>query len=186
MAKRVVIIVVVLALAIFAYYSYNRYDSRRAGVSGEVFSNDPQPSKARADAASRSATGSTASSDKKASDSDVETIVYPSSVTAQPAASATTTQPSSTTAAATTPASPGLQVTQTGDAAHEATPTADTISANPPNGMMFAGRGKYQVYRQGNITWRVNTETGQTCILFATDEEWKKPRVYHAGCGNTK
>ncbi len=174
MAKRVIIIVVVLALAIFAYYSYNRYDATRAGLSGEVFSNDPQSSRTKA------TTGSTASSDKKASDSDVETIVYPSSTPA-----ATTAQPSST-AVASTPASSDLQVTQAGGPAHEGAPTGDTISANPPNGMMFAGRGKYQVYRQGNITWRVNTETGQTCVLFATDEEWKKPRVYRAGCGSTK
>ena len=180
MAKRVIIIVVVLALAIFAYYSYNRYDARRAGLSGEVFSNDPQPSRAKA------ATGAAVSSDKKASDSDVETIVYPSSVTAQPTPAAATAQPSSTAVTASTSASPDLQVTQAGGPAHGEAPVGDTISANPPNGMTFAGRGKYQVYRQGNITWRVNTETGQTCVLFATDEEWKKPRVYRAGCGSTK
>ena len=174
MAKRVVIIVVVLVLAIFAYYRYNRYDSRRAGVSGEVFSNDPQPGKATMNTTSRSPTGS---SDKKAADTDGEAIVYPSSVTAQP---------SSTAVAAPTSASSGLQVTQTGEPAHESNPAGDTISANPPNGMMFGGRGKYQVYRQGNSTWRMNTETGQTCVLFATDEEWKKPRVYHSGCGSTK
>jgi hypothetical protein len=49
--------------------------------------------------------------------------------------------------------------------------------------MMFSGGGKYQLYRQGNITWRLNTDTGQTCIIFATDDEWRKPRVYKAGCG---
>jgi cytoskeletal protein RodZ len=177
MVKRVVIIVVVLAVAIFAYYRYNRYDASRAGLSGQVFSNDPLPSKTKA---------ATTSSDKKASDSDVETIVYPPSVTAQPAPATATTQPTSTAVAAPTPASSDLQVTQVGGPAHGGAPGEDTISANPPNGMMFAGRGKYQVYRQGNITWRVNTETGQTCVLFATDEEWKKPRVYRAGCGSSK
>ncbi len=59
----------------------------------------------------------------------------------------------------------------------------DTISPNPPNGMLFTGAGRYQLYRQGNLTWRLNTETGKTCIIFATDEEWRKPRVYRAGCG---
>ena len=177
MAKRVVIIVVVLVLAIFAYVSYNRYDARRAGVSGEVFSNDPQPGRAKVDSVSRVATGSTALSDKKASDSEGETIVYPSVVTPQPAPTATV---------ASTSASSDLQVTQTGQPAQETATIGDTISPNPANGMVFGGRGKYQVYRQGNITWRLNTETGQTCVLFATDEEWKKPRVYHAGCGSTK
>jgi len=61
--------------------------------------------------------------------------------------------------------------------------TGDTISPNPPNGVLFTGSGRYQLYRQGNITWRLNTETGKTCIIFATDEEWRKPRVYRAGCG---
>jgi hypothetical protein len=174
MAKRVVIIVVVLALAVFAYFSYNRYDARRAGVSGEVFSNDPLPTRAKSDSNSRAATGS---SDRKASDSEAETIVYPSAVTAQPAPAAAT---------APTAASSDLQVTQTGQRAQEAAPAGDTIGPNPTNGMVFAGRGKYQVYRQGNITWRLNTETGQSCVLFATDEEWKKPRVYHSGCGSTR
>jgi hypothetical protein len=177
MAKRVVIIVVVMVLAIFAYVSYNRYDARRAGVSGEVFSNDPQSTRAKVDSDSRAATGSAGSSDQKTSDSDGEKIVYPTAVTAQPTSAATT---------APAPASSDLQVTQTGQPAQETAPTEDTIGPNPANGMIFAGRGKYQVYRQGNITWRVNTETGQTCILFATDEEWKKPRVYRAGCGKSK
>ena len=48
--------------------------------------------------------------------------------------------------------------------------------------MVFAGTGKYQLYRQGNITWRLNTETGESCIAFATDEEWKKDKVLRAGC----
>ncbi len=178
MAKRVVIIVVVVGLAIFAYVSHNRYDARRAGVSGEVFSNDPQPSRAKVDSSSQVTTGSAASSNTKGSDSDGEAIVYPSSVTAQPAP---------TPAAAPSTAAPSdLQVTQTGQPAQDAIPAGDTISANPANGMVFAGRGKYQVYRQGNITWRLNTETGQNCILFATDEEWKKPRVYRAGCGSSR
>ena len=176
MAKRIVIIVGVLALAISAYYSYNRYDARRAGVSGEVFSNDPQPSRAKVDSVSRTSTGSTSSTNKKASDSEGEAIVYPSAVTAQ--TTPATANPN--------PASSDLQVTQTGQPVHEGTPAGDTIGPNPDNGMKFAGSGKYQVYRQGNITWRLNTETGQTCVLFATDEEWKKPRVYHSGCGSNR
>ena len=62
-------------------------------------------------------------------------------------------------------------------------PAADSIAANPPNRATFAGTGKFQVYRQGDLTWRVNTDTGSTCILFATDEQWRKPIVYRNGCG---
>jgi hypothetical protein len=71
---------------------------------------------------------------------------------------------------------------QTGGEA--ATPPAnDSIPRNPPNGMTFAGAGKFQLYRQGDITWRLNTDTGEACILFATDAEWRQPRVYQHGCG---
>ncbi|SEC48141.1 hypothetical protein [Terriglobus roseus] len=64
------------------------------------------------------------------------------------------------------------------------TTATDSIQPNPPNGAAFTGTGKFQVYRQGNLTWRVNTETGANCILFATMEEWKKPVVYNHACGN--
>ena len=61
-------------------------------------------------------------------------------------------------------------------------PAADTIAPNPPNGMTFGGAGHYQLYRQGDLTWRLNTDNGETCVIFATDEEWHKPKVYKAGC----
>jgi hypothetical protein len=61
-------------------------------------------------------------------------------------------------------------------------PSTDTIPRNPPNGMIFAGTGKYQLYRQGDITWRLDTDTGWACILFATEAQWAKSRVYDHGC----
>jgi hypothetical protein len=61
-------------------------------------------------------------------------------------------------------------------------PATDSISPNPTNGTTYAGSGKFQVYRQGNLTWRVDTESGHACILFATMEEWSKPIVYNNGC----
>lgn len=64
-------------------------------------------------------------------------------------------------------------------------PASDSIAPNPANGMTFAGTGKFQVYRQGNLTWRVDTESGNTCILFATMEEWRKPIVFQHGCANS-
>ena len=62
-------------------------------------------------------------------------------------------------------------------------PTRDTESPNAPNGMRFAGSGSYQWYRQGNITWRVDTTTGRSCIIYATMEEWRKQIVMSHGCG---
>jgi hypothetical protein len=51
--------------------------------------------------------------------------------------------------------------------------------------MKFGGGGVYQWYRQGNLTWRINTQTGASCIVYATMEEWRKPIVMQHGCGNT-
>lgn len=62
----------------------------------------------------------------------------------------------------------------------------DTIPRNPRNGLIFAGSGKYQLYRQGDITWRLDTETGETCILFATDAEWSLTRVFRNGCASRR
>jgi hypothetical protein len=63
-------------------------------------------------------------------------------------------------------------------------PATDSIAPNPANGAAYAGTGKFQVYRQGNLTWRVDTESGTTCILFATMEEWKKAVVYRHACNS--
>jgi len=63
-----------------------------------------------------------------------------------------------------------------------APPASDSIDRNPPDGMRFAGSGRYEVYRQGDLTYRINTVTGKECVLFATDSEWRKPRVYRNGC----
>jgi hypothetical protein len=75
-----------------------------------------------------------------------------------------------------------VQPTTVSSTGYIAAPAADTIERNPPNGTVFAGTGRYQVYRQGDLTWRLNTDNGQACIIFATDSEWRKARVYHNGC----
>jgi hypothetical protein len=63
-------------------------------------------------------------------------------------------------------------------------PAVQTISRNPPNGLVVAGTGKFQLYRQGDITWRMNTETGEACVLFATEAMWRRSLVYEHGCGS--
>ncbi len=62
-------------------------------------------------------------------------------------------------------------------------PGTDTLAPNPPNGMTFTGRGTYQWYRQGNLTWRVDTTSGQSCIIYATLAEWRKAIVKSHACG---
>ena len=64
-------------------------------------------------------------------------------------------------------------------------PVTDTLAPNPPNGMTFTGRGTYQWYRQGNLTWRVDTTTGQSCVIYATLAEWRKAIVKSHACGRS-
>ena len=86
--------------------------------------------------------------------------------------------------AASESASTGQPPDNTPSVAQLPTPSGDTISRNPPNGMIFAGAGKYQLYRQGDITWRLDTDTGWACVLFATDTQWAKARVFEHGCAS--
>ena len=173
MGKRVLVIVLLALLGLFAYAGYTSYDARRAGVSGQVFADDRTSLKG--DNARSSSSGSSGTTDYVTKPQETEPIVYP------PAVAQDATAPAASTSPALTP----RQVTQTLQAAPAEAPANDTISPHPPNGMVFTGSGRYQVYRQGNITWRLDTETGRSCVIFATDEEWKKPRVYKAGCGKT-
>lgn len=85
--------------------------------------------------------------------------------------------------------SPGLTPTRSETADEQPTrpqplagPVTDSIAPNPPNHAAFAGTGKFQVYRQGDLTWRLNTDDGHTCILFATMDQWRKPSVYRNAC----
>jgi hypothetical protein len=81
------------------------------------------------------------------------------------------------------PTSPPVSATPPTAVPEAAAPTGDSIPRNPPNGLAFAAAGKFQLYRQGDITWRLDTQSGSACILFATDAQWRRPRVYQAGCG---
>ena len=60
---------------------------------------------------------------------------------------------------------------------------SDTLPPLSADGQAFSGSGKFQWYRQGNITWRLDTENGASCIAFATMAEWRRPSVYAHGCG---
>jgi hypothetical protein len=161
MGRRVLVIVMVLVVALFVYLGYNSYDAKRAGLSGDVFPHDSSMSKSKPGDTSQTTAPSTG-----------QTVVYPTPAVQTVPVTPDTTQPQN-----------DAQIAQ-GQTTQDGTSGDDTISPNPPNGMVFSGKGKYQLYRQGNLTWRLNTETGQTCIIFATDDEWKKPKVSRAGCGS--
>ena len=159
MTRRVVVFVVFVLLAVVFYLGYTTYDAKRAGGSGDVYSSDG-PVKGKTAGSGAMTTDAPATPDEKPV--DPQAVVYP------PAGGQTAQTPAAAAGGdgATVPSG------------------SDTISPNPPNGEVFAGKGKYQLYRQGNITWRLDTDTGRACVIFATDEEWRKPKVYRTGCGS--
>ena len=65
-------------------------------------------------------------------------------------------------------------------------PTSDSIAPNPPDRVAFGGTGKYMWYRQGDLTWRVDSNTGASCIAFATLQQWSRPIVYQNGCDSRR
>jgi len=69
-------------------------------------------------------------------------------------------------------------------AAATAIVSALSSDSSEPSGTALAGKGRYQLYRQGKITWRLDTDSGEACILFATEAEWHKQRVYENGCNS--
>ena len=64
-----------------------------------------------------------------------------------------------------------------------APPASDSMPANLPNNVHLGGSGTFQWYRQGNITYRVDTVSGRACVAFATMDEWRKSIVLSHGCG---
>jgi hypothetical protein len=168
MAKRVIAIVLLLVLALFAYVGYRSYDAKRVGTHGEVYSNGsvrraPEP---------------------REPPSESDTIVYPTAASTGAAAQdQNTPQPALAQGSPVSGTVAGVQQMTQNQQPAAGVPAIDSISPNPPNGMAFAGTGRYQLYRQGNLTWRLDTDSGRACVIFATDEEWRKPKVYSAGCG---
>lgn len=118
---------------------------------------------------------------------DIDGNPYPSDKAPAPApapAAAPIATPS-TVSAATTPTAavtPTPAATVPATATPSSAPTNDTLERNAPSGMAFGGSGRFQWYRQGNLTWRIDTRSGSTCVDFATMDEWQKPIVYSNGC----
>jgi len=42
--------------------------------------------------------------------------------------------------------------------------------------------GRYQIHQNGFRTWRLDTTTGQDCILLTSEADWKKPETAAEGC----
>jgi hypothetical protein len=41
---------------------------------------------------------------------------------------------------------------------------------------------RYEVVKEGARTFRLDTATGKTCLLFATEADWKKPEISAQNC----
>jgi len=61
-------------------------------------------------------------------------------------------------------------------------PTADSRPAVPPDGKAYSGSGHLELYREGNITYQYNTDTGASCVMYASLREWRNPLVYRHSC----
>ena len=170
MLKRIVIVAVVVVCCIGGWMLYNRNQAQNALGNGDVHVTDS--SSKSSDTANTDLDGNAAHPTPSRSDA-------PGTVNGEPVNGTTSNQPPESMKAPIASANPPATV-----AAPTALPVSDTVAPNPPNGLAFGGTGKFQWYRQGNLTWRVNTTSGSTCIAFATMEEWQKPIVYSHGCGN--
>jgi hypothetical protein len=169
-------VIIIVCVVIFGVVWYVNRSKTHAVNSGQVFVHGQQGDKGKTDAAALGSTGSASSTDQPVEG-------------AAPAASAPAAGTDAAPAEASAPVQSDAGTSQSGAGTAQGSavtpPATDSISRNPPNGMVFAGTGKFQLYRQGDITWRLNTETGQACILFATNAEWRQTRVYQHGCGGS-
>ncbi len=150
----------IVALVIGGWWLYSHTGSRAVSTSGDVFprdtSSDPPDAKDDADATDSA----------NFVPAPIAPAPPPAANTPGPAA-----QPTVPSAPATLAAKPTVGL-----------PVSDSIPRDPPLGMAFGGSGKYQWYRQGDITWRIDTNSGSACVDFATMDQWARPIVYSHGC----
>ena len=178
MLRRILVVIAIVAVFIGGWMLYTRNAERSRIGSGDVFSSDP--------ASSNHSTADNTDLDGRPAGTVGPTPSRsdaPGTINGEPVPGATSNQPPDSMKAPIASANPS-----TNPPAHAPAgplPVSDTIAPNPPNGLAFGGTGKFQWYRQGNLTWRVDTASGTSCIAFATMDEWRKPIVYTHGCGNS-
>jgi hypothetical protein len=170
--KSIIGLVVVIVLCLAGYYWWEQTHADATMDSGSVTSSDtPSSGKLKMDSGAVDLDGRDSSSPNYAASGSTGNRA------AAAAAPATVAPASSVPLTPVTGQAPSSPLPS-------GTPAGDTLSADPPQGMAFGGSGKFQWYRQGNLTWRINTESGSSCVAFATMDEWAKPIVASHGCGN--
>ena len=189
MGNNIAWLLFLIAVAIGGYFVYQHVHEQKLDESGEVVCQgcmsperqaafEKENSGDTADGQSEHKTR-TALADDKAGFPDANATVNGTPGTA---AGATANHTAAT--ANTTPVTPTNQVmTPVAQPVSGPPPQTDSQLPNAPNGMRFTGSGTYQWYRQGNLTWRLDTVSGKSCIVYATMEEWQKQIVMAHGCG---
>ena len=187
MGNRLAALLVLIAVAVGGYFVYRHFQERKAEDSGEVTCQGcmTPEQKASFEKEDHGDTPDGQSEHKQRTAMADDRAGFPD-------ANATVNGTPGTQAGATAQAvsaSPEIPATQPAAAPPMAQPASgpmpamDSQSPNAPNGMRFGGSGTYQWYRQGNLTWRVDTASGRSCIIYATMEEWQKQIVLSHGCG---
>lgn len=198
MGSRIFWFVILVGLCVGGYLVYDHLHQEKLAGNGDVTWDSGQPSPEEHARFLKENAGETpdgqsehkehtASQDAAAAASGT-TVVGPSATTGSTAVVTTPPAPTLAAPAAEAPAAqpamaPGAYTVSSG-AAPGNLPTSDSVPPNPTNGARFSGSGTYQWYRQGNLTWRVDTVSGRSCIDYATMEEWRKPIVSSHGCGH--
>ncbi|HXE09396.1 MAG TPA: hypothetical protein VN612_15945 [Acidobacteriaceae bacterium] len=174
-AKRIVVVLAIAAVAAVGVFWYWQHAKQRALGSGKVY--------VKNQGADQSQPASNPPSSQNPAASQPATGAQQSSAATPPPSGAKPSAAIEKIPSAPQPPPHAAIPAMTQPRGAIAIPTSDSIPRNPPNGLIFAGAGKYQLYRQGDITWRLNTNTGRSCIIFATDTQWAKVRVWESGCG---
>ena len=195
MGSKIFWLIIILVVCVGGYLIYDHYHQEKLLANGDVTWVSGKPSDEEHAAFLKENAGETPdgqSEHKQHTAAQDATAAATGQTEVGPAAGTSTTAPttpvSPTTAGAapapaTQPASTPGTYTLGNGASTANLPTRDTLPPNAPNELHFSGGGTYQWYRQGNLTYRVDTASGRSCIAYATMEEWRKPIVSSHGCG---
>lgn len=182
MVKRILVLVLVVVLCIGLYMFWKQHSGNSTLGNGDVTSQNTATSEKDAmNAGATNIDGTSTEAHPTPSRSDA-----PGTINGQPIGSS-----GSTTSAAPAGQYPPSGAAQNDSSAYAlgntpsaAVPAGDSLQPMPPNGTVYSGAGAYGLYRQGNLTWRLDAKSGRYCIAFATMDEWAKPIVYNNGCGS--
>jgi hypothetical protein len=113
------------------------------------------------------------------------TPAAPNASVAAPAATPATITPPQEVASASPDNAPSAAMVPQHPGPITEQPTANALSPHPPAGFVTPAQQKFALYRQGDLTYRLNTQSGQACILLASEDLWRKPLVFQHGCGKS-